>query len=148
MDERYMAEALVAAERAKSRGDHPVGAALGMGTRTHLVEHDTSLSEGSPLNTATMNVLKKGFDLTPRRVSNAVLYCTVEPDALSVLAANECGIKEIVFGCYNLKDGWVSSKRRLVELPEVSYKGGVMAKECFAMLTEEWKDFCSIDVPE
>jgi len=143
-DEDYMREAILSAERAKSKGDYPIGAVLSMSSR-YLAEHDTVSSEESPLNTASTNVLRKAFDLMPRKVADSLLYCTVEPNLTSVSAAVDCGVKEVVFGCYNLKDGWISSRKNASNLFDVvSYKGGVLAKECFEVLTDDMKDYCSV----
>ena len=148
-DEDYMAEALLAAERAKATNNLPVGAVLAMQTK-QLAEHDTSVTDFMPLNTATVNVLYKAFDLMPRRVADAILYCTVEPSSLDVLNAHEVGINEIVFGCYNRRDGFVSSHKRPINLSNygISCKGGVMATECYSILNEDLREVCSIVAPE
>lgn len=144
-DEYYMSLALEAAQRAKSKNDAPVGAVLSWPKR-HLVEHDTVQSDCSPLNTASVNVIRKALDMMPHRVANGTLYCTVEPDALSVLAAVQSGINEVVFGVYDHRHGFLSSNRSLdVERFDISSKGGVMAKECFEPLSDDVKEYCSIE---
>lgn len=141
-----MGEAIKAAERAKARGDIPIGAVLSW-SKSYLAEHDTSVSEGNPLQTAGMNVLNKAFDMLPHRVSSCVLYSTVEPDALSVLAAYKSGVNEVVFGAFDLKNGFTSSKSRTLDLDvyDVKYKGGILAKECFDLLPDEMKGYCSAE---
>ena len=148
-DEDYMAEALIAADRAKSLGDSPVGALLVMANK-QLTEHDTSVTDETPINTATINVLRKATDMMPRKVANSILYCTVEPNSLDVLTAHGCNINEVIFGCYNLRDGFVSSSMFSINLDEcgISYKGGVLAQECYNALNDEWKGMCSVNVPQ
>ena len=147
-DEDYMAEAIIAAERAKSLGDSPIGALLAM-RASQLVESDTTITDDSPLRTAPLNVLEKAISTMPRRLANSVLYCTVEPTSLDVLAAHVSGVNEVVFGCYDLKDGFVSSKKTPLDLEKlgIKYKGGVLARECFDLLTESLKEECTVESP-
>src|SRR5688572_26618364 len=124
-DEECMRLALDAAIYAKSNGDVPIGAAL-VWAKKHLVEHDTSESDVNPLNTASVNVLRKAFDMLPRKVSNGVLYCTGEPDAFDVLSAVKSGIREVVFGVYDYRNGFLSSSNALdISKYNLAAKGGV-----------------------
>lgn len=143
-DEQYMSLALDSAKRALAKGDLPIGAAL-VWSKNHLVEHDTVVTEMNPLNTASVNVLRKGFEMMPHRVANCVLYSTVELDAMSVMTAIHSGINEVVFGAYDLKDGFVSSRRRPfnVEDYKLVYKGGVLAEDCHDLLPDEMKEHCN-----
>jgi tRNA(Arg) A34 adenosine deaminase TadA len=152
-DEGLMRQALFAGEGAKARGDQPVGAVLSMAGKysmasKYLVEHDTVADEG-PLHTAVLNILHKAFDLMPRYIANSTLYCTVEPTALDVLAATACGINEIVFGCYNIRDGFASSPQSSLDLSkaDISWRGGVLAEECRAILAEEVRDYYVVENP-
>jgi tRNA(Arg) A34 adenosine deaminase TadA len=144
-DEEYMQEAVLAAKQAKAKGDAPIGAVLAWPKR-HLTEHDTQLSGISPLETATVNVLRKAYDLMPHKVEGTVLYCTVEPDEWSLLSAYQAGVREVVFGVYDLRDGFTSRKSAKVlnvDNCDISYKGGVLAEECRDLLSDEMKDYCS-----
>lgn len=144
-DQEQMEIAIQAAKNAKQKGDVPIGASLAWPKR-HLVEHDTGKSAMNPLRTATLNVLNKACEMLPHRVSEGILYCTLEPDACSVLAAQLCGINEVVFGAYDHRNGFISSPTRKLDLEQhmIAYKGGVLAKECLALLPDEMKDYCDI----
>jgi tRNA(Arg) A34 adenosine deaminase TadA len=145
-DEDYMRQALWMADRAKKQGNPSIGALLRMSSK-QLVEHDTTLSEHGKMHTATLNLIHKAADLVPRSMANALLYCTVEPTALDVLTASSCGVSDIIFGCYNLKDGFISSPTSAIKLEncDIAWKGGVLAKECYEILSEDVKSWCSID---
>jgi hypothetical protein len=53
----------------------------------------------------------------------------------------------VVFGAYDLKDGFISSKLRPLDLGtyDVKYKGGVLAKKCFGLLPDDMQGYCSIE---
>ena len=142
--EDNMRLALDAAVRAKSKGDIPVGAALVWPSR-HFVEHNTVSSEYNPLNTAEINVIRKGAEMMPHKLRDGVLYTTVEPDVLSILTAHKAGVHEVIFGAYDLKHGFVSSKRRdlNLEVYEIAYKGGILAEECFDILPSDMQEYTS-----
>lgn len=144
-DEKGIGLALEIAESARVKGDHTVGAVIAWPQR-HLKEHDTTKTTENPLNEAGLNVLNKALSVMPHKVKSAVMYCTVEPDALTVLMAHKAGINEVVFGAYNHKDGFVTSKRKLnLEYYDLSFKGGVLADKCFNLLPKSFQEYCSIN---
>jgi len=105
----------------------------------------------SPLETATVNVLRKAYDVMPHKVKGAVLYCTVEPDEWSLLSAYQAGVREVVFGVYDLRDGFSSRKsKKLLNMDgcNISYKGGVLAEQCRELLSEDMKDYCSVKLTD
>jgi len=140
--EEYMGIAITAAKAAKSKGFAPIGACLAF-TSSHLSEHST----GDVLRTAGINVIRKAMDMLPYKVPNSVLYCTVEPDALTALAAYKSGINEIVFGAFDPKNGFVSSTSRNLnpELCAIKQRGGVLANECCELLSEDMREYCETD---
>ena len=144
-DEECMTLALKLAERAKATGETPIGATISL-TKAQFSEHSTTRSQNNPLNTAGMNVIHKVMDMLPHRVVDGILYCTVEPDPLTVIAAHTVGINEVVFGAYNSRDGFVSSKSRNLDLDvyNIKYQGGVLAEDCFELLPDEMKEYCEI----
>lgn len=140
--EDNMQLAIEAALRAKSNGDMPVGSAIVWPNR-HLTEHSTVISEHNPLGSAELNVLRKAADMLPHRLRNGVLYTTLEPDVVAVLTALKAGINEIVFGAYDLRNGFTSSKTRKLDLDvyDVSFKDGVLAERCFELLPKSMHSF-------
>jgi len=140
--EDNMRLAIEAALRAKSNGDMPIGAAIVWPNR-HLVEHSTTISDHNPLGTAELNVIRKAADMLPHKLRHGVLYTTLEPDAVAVLTALKAGINEIVFGAYDLKNGFTSSKNRKLVLDnyDISFKDGVLAERCFELLPKSMHSF-------
>lgn len=146
-DEHYMRVALDLANQAKAKGNPSIGAVL-VCPKKYLAEHDSTYSDLNPLNTATVNVVRKAFDMIPHRVQNSILYSTIEPDIVSVMTAIKGGINEFIFGAYDNQNGFLSSTRKLDldQYNEISYKGGVLSKECFEVLSEVMKEHCSVAV--
>lgn len=140
-DEEFMDLALKVAEISKSKGDSPIGAVLALPNK-HLAEGDSSFSENDPLGRATINVLRKAAQTMPyQSLKEAVLYLTKEPCAMCALAASRYGIREIVFGVYDNKDGFVSSPKAInLELYDIVYRGGVLAESCYNILSKSLKE--------
>jgi len=139
-DVDYMQVALEVAAQAKSNGDLPIAAVLVWAGGMQIVEHDTRYSDRNPLNHAVINVINKTTSTLNRRLSDATLYCTLEPDLLCALAIKAAGIKEVVFGSYDYKDGFISSKVFDHNLLEITAMGGVLGLECCNMLPDSMQD--------
>lgn len=139
-DEYYMRLALQSAERAKSKGDMAIGSVLAWNNK-NLVEHNTIYSERDIVGFSEINVLRKASQSSIKRLDESVLYTTLEPNSLCALAAYWNGIREIVFGAYDDLDGFVSSDKSLdLDKWNISYKGGVLAKECYDYLSQNVKN--------
>jgi tRNA(adenine34) deaminase len=128
-DSKYMEIALKAANAARSNGDRAVGAVLTY-PGGHMVDYDTSYSSMDRTCHAEMNVIRKVAKLRPQGLSDCVLFSTVEPCPMCLHAASLSGIREVVFGAYDTKNGFISSKK-LTEVHEgIAIKGGVLAEDC------------------
>jgi tRNA(adenine34) deaminase len=137
-DEERMYVAIQLAIHAKSNGDHPAGAVLAWVGDKNISEHDTRFSDRNPLNYAIINVINKASDtLGYKKLSEAVLYTTIEPNLLCALAIQEAGIKEVVFGAFDDLEGYLSSKPLAESVVlDISAIGGVMGEECCKILPE------------
>jgi len=143
-DEEFMKLALEAAEVSKSKGDNPIGALLALPNK-YLVEGDSSHSDNDPLSRAIINVLRKASQTMPyQNLKEAVLYCTKEPCAMCAIAASRFGIREIVFGVYDKKDGFVSSPKSIkCELYNIVHRAGILSEQCYNILSKSLKENCS-----
>lgn len=137
-DEMYIEMAIEASKQAKSKGDLPSGAVLVFPGR-HFIDWNTSLSERCFLNHAELNVLKKASETSGANFDEAVLYCVVEPCTFCAAAASAYGVKEICFGAYDTENGFVSSNKKInTEAFGLTYRGGILAKQCIEMLPEQY----------
>jgi tRNA(Arg) A34 adenosine deaminase TadA len=139
-DVDYMNLALEVATNAKSNGDVPVAAVLVWAGGRQLVEHDTRYSDHNPLNYAVLNVLNKAADtLGRKRLSEAVLYTNIEPNVMCALAMMAAGVKEVVFGAFDLREGFQSSDLLAAKL-DIAAMGGVLGKESCDLLPESMQE--------
>lgn len=135
LDEYNMIFALRAAEDAKSRGEKAVGAALCWVNHQPIADCSSEYEEGDCTGHAVINVLRKATQMFTRRMDEAVLYTTVEPCLMCAMAAHYAGVKEMVFGCYDVQNGFQST-RLLREDANLAFvaRGGVMAEQCYEMV--------------
>jgi len=143
-DSKYMEIALKAAEHARANGDNPVGAVLVWPDGTYVVDHDTAFSERDCTCHAEMNVLRKAAQTKLRRMNDCVLYSCVEPCPMCSHAAYLNGIKEIVFGAFDQKNGFLTSNK-LLEVSGIVAKGGVLAERCVNLLPESHQEYMKLE---
>ncbi|MGN0695913.1 MAG: nucleoside deaminase [Oscillospiraceae bacterium] len=137
----YMEKALTLARGAAENDEVPVGAVIvrsdGFVAGTG---QNTREREKNALGHAEINAISEACKaLGGYRLSDCTLYVTLEPCPMCAGACISAGIKRIVFGAYDSKNGAVSSVARLCEngftsSPEVC--GGILSEECSALLTD------------
>lgn len=144
-DSFYMEKALTLARDAAQRDEVPVGAVIvrsdGFVAGTG---QNTREAEKSALGHAEINAISSACKaLGGYRLSDCTLYVTMEPCPMCAGACISAGVKRIVFGAYDSKNGAVSSVTRLCECgftssPEVT--GGILSGECSALLTDFFRN--------
>ena len=82
-----------------------------------------------------------GYDpLDEWRLSDCVLYVTKEPCPMCAGAIVNSRLKQVVFGCYDEKEGCCGSLYQLCGDPrfktQVAVKGGVLEQECKSIIKE------------
>ena len=143
-DSRYMEIAIRAAEQAKANGDDPYGAVL-VYPGGHMVEHDTCFSERDRTCHAEMNVLRKVARTKLRKLDDCVLYTTVEPCPMCAHAALLAGVREVVFGAYDDKNGFLTSDRLRSVAEGLAVKGGILGEQCLAVLPDIIKEHTRVE---
>ncbi len=141
-DHDYMQLTLEVAAEAKSRGDLPIAAVLVWSGGRQLVEHDTRYSEHNPLCHAVINLINKAAGtLGRKKLSEATLYTNLEPNLFCALAMESAGIKELVFGAYDDKDGFISTgDAKLEENLDITAIGGVLGQQCCEALPQSMQE--------
>jgi tRNA(Arg) A34 adenosine deaminase TadA len=141
-DVDYMQVALEVAQHAKSNGDVPIAAVLVWGGGRQLVEHDTRYTDYNPLNHAIINLLNKAAETIGRKkLKESTLYCTLEPNLMCAMAIETAGVKEVIFGAYDDKEGFMSA-RLLADhtLLDITAIGGILGQECCLLLPESMQE--------
>lgn len=143
MERRLMERALELAKEAAAEGEVPVGAVV--------VRNGEIVGEGRNRREKAKNALShaelEAIDNACKRLGGwrlweCELYVTLEPCPMCAGAIVNARIPQIYFGAYDSKNGCVGSVANILELPlafHPKYEGGVMEKECGAILTEFFK---------
>jgi tRNA(adenine34) deaminase len=116
IDERYMREALVEAERAAEAGEVPVGAVIVHDGR--IVGRGRNQMEGLADPTAHAEVLAitaAANALKSWRLDGATLYVTLEPCVMCIGAIFNARLSRLVFAAHDPKRGAVGSVLDLSE---------------------------------
>ena len=144
-DEKYMKMALEEAGKAGRKGEIPVGAVLLKGDRVIAKDHNRCIELSDPTAHAEILVLRKGGEILKNyRLTEAVLYVTVEPCPMCVSAMVHGRISRLVFGSLEPKHGAVESKFQLLDNDGLNHKvkvdRGILQKECAEILQAFFRD--------
>ncbi len=139
-DEKWMRQALLEAEKARSRGEVPVGAVLVAEGRILARGHNQPVLRNDPTAHAEIVALRRGATRRKNyRLLGCDLYVTLEPCAMCLGAIVQSRIRRLVFGAADPKSGAVCSAMRfpfarLNHRPEI--RGGILAGECSRLVRD------------
>jgi len=137
-DERFMKEALAAAEEAAADGEVPVGAVVVAGGNVVARGRNRTEATGQAIAHAELEALRKASGTVGDwRLDGCTLYVTLEPCPMCAFATVLARVGRVVFGAADPKFGGCGS---VVDVPaapfnhRVAVRGGVLAQECSALL--------------
>jgi tRNA(adenine34) deaminase len=138
-DARFMREAMVEAERAKARGEVPVGAVAVLGDRIVGRGHNLRETSRDPSAHAELIAMRAAAAyLSSWRLVGVQLYVTLEPCPMCAGAIVNARVARVVYGADDPKAGAVRSLYRLLEDVRLNHRPevvpGVLADECGAQL--------------
>lgn len=138
-DHRYMQLALQYAARAPEIGEIPVGAVLVHNREVIAAAHNYREISQDPTAHAEMIVIRKAAEqLQTWRLTDTILYVTLEPCAMCAGAIVQARIPRLVFGAWDPKAGACGSifdiptERRLNHRVHVT--GGLLEQESGTLL--------------
>lgn len=143
MDEKFMREAIKLAERAKKKGEVPIGAVVVLDGKV--------IGKGYNLRTklqmATAHAEMRAIDRACKkehswRLPEAELYVTLEPCPMCMGAILNARIKRVWFGAYEQKGRSLTSELANANLLNhtVEVQGGVLEKDCSEVLTSFFQE--------
>lgn len=144
LDAFWMQRALELARQAEASGEVPVGAVLiqdeqiiGEGWNQPIGSHDPSAH-------AEMRALRQAAQrLSNYRLPDTTLYVTLEPCVMCAGAIIHARVKRVVFGAPDPKTGAAGSVFDILTSDRHNHRveicGGVMARECGAVLRDFFK---------
>ena len=140
-DLAWMRIALEEAERARERGEVPIGAVLVVdavevaraGNRTRADSDPTAHAEIVALRDAAKR-------LGNYRLTGATVYVTIEPCQMCVGAMVHARIAQVVYGTREPKAGAIESAMRAHEHPSLNHRmaafGGLLEDDCRAVMQD------------
>ena len=140
-DERWIGEALVVAREAAAAGEVPVGALVVRDGEVIARASNRTVREQDPTAHAEVLALREAARVVGSwRLTDCVLYVTLEPCAMCAGASVLARVKGVVFGAWDDKAGMAGSVGDLLRHPALNHRpevrGGVCGDECGALLRE------------
>jgi tRNA(adenine34) deaminase len=140
-----MRRALNLAREAEESGEVPVGCVLVAGGEVIGQGRNSPIEMIDPTAHAEMLALRQGaLALGNYRLSDATLYCTLEPCPMCAGALVAARIKTLVFGARDLRFGGVRSKFQIADSPLLNHRvevvEGVLGAESTAMLQRFFRE--------
>ena len=134
-----MREALALAREAAAAGEVPVGCVLVAGGEVIGKGRNSPIEMLDPTAHAEMLALRQGaFALSNYRLSEATLYCTLEPCPMCAGALVAARVQTLVFGARDLRFGGVRSKFQIADSPLLNHRveviEGVLGAEATLLL--------------
>jgi tRNA(adenine34) deaminase len=140
-DKDFMLLALEQARLAWQAGEVPVGAVLVLGERVIAAGANRPISGRDPTAHAEIEVLRAGgAKLGSYRLTDTILYVTLEPCLMCAAAMAHARVRRLVFGCWDPRAGAAGSMLDAFALPGLNHRvdvfGGVLEEECGGLLRE------------
>ena len=141
-DEKWMSLAINEALIAESIGEVPVGAVLIKENKLIAKAHNRPIVTNDPTAHAEIELLRiAGKELKNYRLTNCILYVTLEPCAMCYGAMVHARIKRIVYGAYDSKTGVFGSSESNASCfkHKINITHGILEKNCGQILKNFFK---------
>ena len=136
-----MRQALVLARAAGEAGEVPVGAVIVLGNQIVAGGANNPVRMHDPTGHAEIVALRAaGRALGSYRLTDTVLYVSLEPCIMCAAAIVHARVRRVVFGAFDPKAGAAGSLTNVFTQPGLNHRvdvfGGVLEEECGALLRE------------
>ena len=140
-DVDFMRAALAQASAAAAAGEVPVGAVLVHDERIIGTGANRPISGCDPTAHAEIEALRSAARaLASYRLTDSVLYVTLEPCLMCAAAMVHARVRRVVFGAWDPRAGAAGSMLDAFALPGLNHRvdvfGGVLEEECGALLRD------------
>ena len=141
VDVRWMRQALAAAHEARQRDEVPVGVCIVSGTELLAVAGNRTRTDGDPTAHAEIVALREAArKLGNYRLTDAVVYSTIEPCAMCAGALIQARVRRLVYGARDERAGAVESRFRICDTDflnhQIEIASGVLEAECREIMQE------------
>ena len=133
--EMFMGAALDQARLALAAGEVPIGAVVVIGDVIVASGYNQPISAVDPTAHAEVVALRAAAGaLGNYRLTDAVVYVTLEPCLMCVGALIHARVREVVYGAAEPKTGALVSTMQALSVPQLNHRfavtGGVLEAEC------------------
>jgi tRNA(adenine34) deaminase len=140
-DAHWMREALAAALEARELGEVPVGACVVEGGTLLSKAGNRTRTDCDPTAHAEIIALRQAASRCGNyRLTEAIVYSTIEPCAMCAGALVQARVKRLVYGAMDERAGAVQSHFGICEHSslnhQISVTSGVLEEECRSLLQE------------
>lgn len=138
-DRYWMREAIREAEKAAQMGEVPIGAVIVRDGAIVGRGHNLRETDKDPTAHAEILALREAArTLGGWRLTDSVMYVTLEPCPMCAGALVQARVKRLVFGAWDPKAGCAGTLMNLVAFPAFNHRlsvtGGVLEEECARLL--------------
>ena len=136
-----MRQALAAAEEARARDEVPVGTCIVAGEAILAVAGNRTRTDQDPTAHAEIVALREAAGkVSNYRITNAVVYSTIEPCVMCAGALIQARVKRLVYGARDERAGAVESRFRICDTDFLNHwieiTAGVLEEECREIMQE------------
>jgi tRNA(adenine34) deaminase len=140
-DQHFMSEALIEADKAARIGEVPIGAIIVFEGMIIARAHNLKETTGDPTAHAELLAIRSAAQYKQGwRLSEAVLYTTLEPCPMCAGAMVLARIGRLVYGAKDPKGGSAGTLMNIVQDERLNHKvqitAGILASECGNILKE------------
>jgi len=143
--ERWMREALRAAQEARARDEVPVGSCIVSAGELVAVAGNRTRTDCDPTAHAEIIALREAaVRIGNYRLAEAIVYSTIEPCAMCAGALIQARVPLLVYGATDEKAGAVESHFQICNSPRLNHcvqvVKGVLEPECRELMQEFFKN--------
>jgi tRNA(adenine34) deaminase len=140
-DARWMRQALAAAHEARERGEVPVGTCIVSGETILAIAGNRTRTDQDPTAHAEIVALREAAGkVSNYRITDAVVYSTIEPCVMCAGALIQARVKRLVYGARDERAGAVESRFRVCDTEFLNHRiditAGVLEEECREIIQE------------
>ena len=140
-DAYWMRRALAAARDAQQLGEVPIGTCVVVGDTVLAVAGNRTRIDNDPTAHAEMVALRVAAkEATNYRLSDAVVYSTIEPCVMCAGALIQARVRRLVYGARDERAGAIESHFRVCDTDFLNHRiavsAGVLEKECREIMQE------------
>lgn len=140
-DAHWMRQALAAAHESRLREEVPVGTCIVVDGTLLAVAGNRTRTDSDPTAHAEIVALREAAHKAGNfRITNAVVYSTIEPCAMCAGALIQARVRRLVYGARDERAGAVESRFRICDNDFLNHRieitAGVLEKECREIMQE------------